>query len=108
VNDDFGVALRTKHVAESHELGDELLKVIDFAIEGDNDAAVFVVQRLLARRNINNRQPAMTQADAGLDVIAALVWPPVMLCLVHACENFTRDVAALARVENSCNSAHFF
>ena len=68
MDDDLGVALGPEDVAEARELGDQLLVVVDLAVVDDDDAAVLVEQRLLPRRQIDDRQPAVAETDAGLDV----------------------------------------
>jgi len=55
VDDDFGVAAGMEDVAERLQFRDEFLVVVDFAVEDDTDAVVFVVQRLLASGQIDNR-----------------------------------------------------
>ncbi len=57
VHDHFGVAARAEGVPERRQLGDQLLIVVDLAVEDDDDAAVLVVQRLLAGRQVDDRQP---------------------------------------------------
>ena len=106
VDDDLGVALGAEHVPEGQQLGYELLIVVNLAVEDDNDAAVFVVERLLSGRHVDDRQPAMAQTDARLDVIATLVRAAMMLRFVHSREGFARDYPALAGIEDACYSAH--
>jgi hypothetical protein len=55
------------------------LVVVDLAVEDDDHRAVFVEQRLLAGGDVDDRQPPVAEADAGLDVQAALVRAAVVL-----------------------------
>ncbi len=68
VHDDFGIAAGMKNVAKRLQLGDQLLVIVDFAVEHHANALILVVQRLLAGRQVDDRQPAMAQAETGLDV----------------------------------------
>ena len=79
VHDDLGVAARAEDVAERLQLGDQLLVVVDLAVEDDDDAAVLVEQRLLAGREVDDRQAAVAEADARLDVKAAFVGAAMVL-----------------------------
>ena len=84
VDDHLGVAAGAEDVAQRLQLGHQLLEVVDLAVEDDADAAVLVEQRLLAGGDVDDRQPAMAEADARLDVDAALVGAAVVLRFVHA------------------------
>src|SRR5512135_1428406 len=91
VDDHLGVALRMKAVPTARELRNELLVVVDLAVEHDDHAAVLVEQRLLASGKIDDRQPPMAEAEPGLDVQPALVRSAVMLGFVHARDEIARD-----------------
>ena len=98
--------LVAERVAERGELGDQLLVVVDLAVEDDRDAAVLVEQRLLAGGDVDDRKPAVAEPDARLEVQPAAVRAAMVLRLVHAVEQVARDLAAAARVEDACESAH--
>ena len=106
VDDDFGVAAGVEDVAERLQFGDEFLVVVDFAVEDDADALVFVVQRLLAGGQVDDRQPAVAEPDAGFDMQAAFVRAAMELRFVHAVEYRTIDVAFASGVEYSGYAAH--
>ena len=79
------VSLRVRNTWPSAlEFRDQLLEVVDLAVEDDDDGAVLVVQRLLAGREVDDRQAAVAEADARREVQAALVRAAVVLALVHA------------------------
>jgi hypothetical protein len=65
VDDHFGVALRPEHVAQRLQLGHELEIVVDLAVVDDDDRVVLVVERLLAGRQVDDRQPPVTQSHPG-------------------------------------------
>src|SRR5688572_18311564 len=105
MHDRFGVAVRAKRVAAFYEVLTQLDVVEDLAVERDPDRAVFVAQRLLARAQVDDGQAAMTQPDAGLDVIALLVRPTVQQRASHAPQCLVVD-RALVLMPDSCYAAH--
>ena len=106
VDDDFGVAAGVEDVAQCLQFRDEFLVVVDFAVENDADALVFVVQRLLAGRKVDDREAPVAKPDAGFDMQTAFVRTAVELRFVHAVEHRTVDVALASGVENAGYSAH--
>ncbi len=79
MDDDLGIAARMEDMAERLQFGNQFLVVVDLAVEDDADRLVFVVKRLLAGRQIDDRQPPVPQAHAGLDVQPAFIRPAVEL-----------------------------
>ena len=67
VNDHLGVGLGVKLVSESLELGAQLAKVVNLAVEHRLQRAVFVVHRLVTTGEIDDREPA--HSDHGLLVM---------------------------------------
>ena len=65
MHDYFGIAASAERVPERRELGYQFPVVVDLAVVDHHDRAVVVEQRLLSRREIDDRQPPMTEADAG-------------------------------------------
>ena len=64
VHQHFSVRMiRSKAVAAALEIGPELGVIIDFAVENDADLAVLVPHRLMARGEVNDRQPPMAEKD---------------------------------------------
>ena len=54
VDDDLCVAAGVEGVTEGLEFWDEFLVVVDFSVEDDTDALVFVVERLLAGGQVDD------------------------------------------------------
>ncbi len=106
VDDHLGVALRPENVSERHELGDQLLEVVDLAVEDDDDGAVLVVERLLAGREIDDRESPMAEADSRFDVQPAPVRAAMVLGLVHAIEKRAVDLALAGEIEDADDAAH--
>src|SRR5205807_450080 len=106
VNDDLGVAPGTKYVTRAHELGDQLLVVVDLAVEDDDDAAVLVEKRLLPGRKVDDRQAPVPEAQSRLEMQAAFVGPAVKLRLAHARDEIARDRSRSAQVHHADDAAH--
>ena len=88
MDDDFGIGMGAEGVAERLQFGHQFLKVVDFAIEHDDDRTVLVEQGLLAGGQVDDGQAPMPQADAGLQVQAAFVGAAMELGFVHAMQQF--------------------
>lgn len=56
VQDHFAVAMGFEHVARLHELGPQLLEVVDFTVEAQHQLIVFVVQRLASAFKVDDGQ----------------------------------------------------
>ena len=54
MHDGFGVCRSSKAVAARFELGAQLAVVINLAVEGDPDRLVFVGQRLMTAREVDD------------------------------------------------------
>src|SRR5258706_12357486 len=86
--------------------GDQLAIVVDLAVVGDDDAAVLVEQRLLAAREIDDRQPAMAEPDSGRAVETGTVGTAMVERVVHPLEERTIDRSPAARIEDADQPAH--
>jgi hypothetical protein len=91
VDDDLGIAASAERVPERDQLLHQLVKIVDLTVVGDDDGFVFVVKRLMAAREIDDRQPPMAESDAGLDVIALTVGTTMELSRVHAFQHAPVD-----------------
>ena len=106
MHDNFSIALGMEDMAQSLQLGNELLKVVDLAIENDDHRAVFVEQRLLPGRDIDDRKPPMAQSQARLEMHIALVRPTMRQRLCHSTHHPFVDGAFAAGVKEASDSAH--
>jgi hypothetical protein len=57
-----------ENVTQRLQFGDQLLIVVDFAVEHHANALILVVERLLAGGQVDDREPAMAQADTRFEV----------------------------------------
>ena len=107
MHDHFGIAARAKSVSQRLQFRHQFLIIVDFAVEHHDDALVFVVERLLAGGQVDDRQPAMAKPDARFEVHPAFIRPPMKKGLVHALEEAAVDFAPPPAVKYSGDSAHY-
>ena len=63
----FGIGARAKDVSRSPQARRQVTVVVDFAVERDDDVAVFIAHRLPAfGPQIDDRQPAMAEAHQAI------------------------------------------
>src|SRR5207247_2599339 len=66
VYEHLGVAVRAKTVTGALELGAQLPVVVDLAVLDDVDAAVLVRDRLVARLEVDDREPPRRQTGRAV------------------------------------------
>ena len=87
----LGVRLRPETVARRFQLGPQLAEVVDLAVVAEHIALVADDHRLMpGRREIDDRQPAVTQADAALDPVPLAVGPAMRDGIGHSLEHDRR------------------
>ncbi len=90
----FRVAARAEGMTLAGQLAAQVLEVVDLTIEDDPDRAILVAQRLRrVRRQIDDRQPPMAEAQAAVEVHAASVGPAMAQHVGHAVEHPPVDPA---------------
>ena len=91
VEDDLGVARRLEAVAAPLEVAAQLAMVVDLAVENDPRRAVLVPHRLVAAREIDDRQAPHGEADLAHDHLALVVGTAVGDRRVHPAERLALD-----------------
>ena len=71
VQDDLGVAVGLKDMALGLQLGAQVHKVEDLAVENDDDGAVLVIHGLLAGGQVDDAQPAETECHGVFGGVTA-------------------------------------
>ena len=66
VDDRLAVALRAKGVLLLHQRAAQFFVVVDFAVEDQRNRAIFVVERLVAARHVDDAQAAHPHRQIGL------------------------------------------
>src|SRR6185312_6944533 len=106
MDDHLGVAPCAEAVAGTLEFRNQLLEIVDFAVENDCDRMVLVEHRLLAMGDVDNGEPAVTKADAAIDVESRSVRPAMGKGIGHPHQQRAVDRAGGAEIENAGNAAH--
>src|SRR5262249_13113057 len=84
----------------------QLPVVVDLAIAHDLDAVVLVADGLLPAGQIEDREPAHPERDAGILVLALAVGPPVHGDGGHAAERLHRWTATGLERDDAVDAAH--
>jgi len=79
----LGVAPSAIAVTPGLEIRPQILVVIDFTIEDDPNAFVFIADRLVTGLDIDDAEAAHRQSNVLLDKKTVIVWPAVDDLLVH-------------------------
>ena len=97
-------------MTDTRQLGPKLDVVVDFAVEHDRERTRCVVHRLISlRRQIDDRQPTMCEADTavGSDIQAAGVGAPMCHGVTHRCQDIWIDgFSRRGRAYDSGYAAH--
>ena len=104
VDEHLGVAARREPMPGPLELEAELAVVVELAVLDDRDPAVLVRDRLVARREVDDREAPGSEPDAALDVRAVRVRPALDEGCAHRREPAGVDGAAGGR--DSADPAH--
>jgi hypothetical protein len=83
---DLGVRVGREGAPQALELGAQVEVVVDLTVVGDAVAPVGGVHRLLAVRDVDDRQPPVGQAAGPVERDAVTVRAAVLLARVHALE----------------------
>src|SRR5262249_53344588 len=106
VDDDFRVAVRAERVTSGLEVAANVGEVVDLAVEDDPDRPVFVGERLIARREVDDAQAPMTQADALAEVVAVRVGPAMRDGRRHRRQPIAIDRLRVIELQLAGDSAH--
>ncbi len=106
VHQRLGVAARAEDVPLGRQSGVQFEVVVDFAVEDDGDTAVFVEDRLIPARHVDDAQAAHPQGDAGGVEEAVTVRPAMGDARGHgACQGRVEGRASV-QVDDASNATH--
>ena len=106
VDDHLGIAMRPEDVAFRLKLPRQFLEVVDLAVVDDDDRAILVEERLLAGGQIDDREPAVAEADARGDVEARIVGSAMAQAVVHPLEQGPVYGPLVHAIKDADDSAH--
>jgi len=105
VHDRFRIAVGSEAVTALLESRAEFGMVVDFPIEYDPHAPVFIRHWLMSTGQVNNAQAAEAKRQRAGKKPPLIVWPTVTENVRHDFQLFCWNVVP-SQVENSANSTH--
>src|SRR4051812_33854193 len=81
-------------------------EVIDFSIENNDNAAIFVVHGLLAAAQIDDAQAAHSHRKIAVEIGSFVIWPAMANDLQHIAQNIRLNRFATTILINTTDSAH--
>ena len=113
VNDALGVARRAEAMAECFELRLQFAVVVDLAIECDPHRTVFIRERLMSAREIDDREPPVPECRAARSasvvrrkVVAIVIRPAMAQYAGHSAQHGLGERFAFIRPTRSRDTAH--
>lgn len=100
----LGVTLRFQVVSARQQLVTQFSVIVNLAVVDDDDGAILVEYRLVARVEVNDGEAAHRQADIPFHVIALAVGAAMRKRAVHGAQQ--RLVNRLAWVNDAADAAH--
>ncbi len=92
VDDDFGIAAGAEAVAGGFELFAQISEIVNLAVKGDPDGAVFIAHGLLAKGGVDDGEAAVAEGDVLADEVAVAIGAAVGECGGHGADGgFIRD-----------------
>src|SRR5690242_7409100 len=88
------------------QLGTLLGMVVQLAFKRDPDIAGLVGHRLDATDKVDDREPARSESEAGLNMDALVVWPPMRNLARHSWQTVLRKVSPTGEIERANNTTH--
>ena len=108
VQQHLGVAAGGKHMAFFFQLGFQLLKIVDLAVEDHHHAAVFVVHGLCAALQVNDGQAAMAQGHPFVQIAALTVRAAVRNAVHHFLQHSLLVIVCLFAGKTNDSTHNFF
>jgi hypothetical protein len=98
VNDGLGVGVGVEAVTAGTQVVAQLAIVVDFAVEDDPDRAVFIANRLMTAREVDDAQPSHPQRDTIVHEHTFIVRTPMPDDLAHSVHDRLARVRLIASV----------
>src|SRR5467141_3580843 len=106
MDNDLRIRLSTEGMSLCQKECAEFLIVIYLAVEYDPDCVVFIAQRLMATRKVNNREPAKSQAQRTGCKEPFVIWSTMKDRARHLLEKRERHNSSPIRHQFSADPAH--
>ena len=106
MNNGLGIAIGVEVMPALLKFFAKFKVVIDFSIEDDENALIFVKNGLMATSQVNNREATHTQGNSIAYPGSLVVWSAVANDLAHAIYELFCVATAAFYVNKSSNSTH--
>jgi hypothetical protein len=93
-------------MAAAFELGLELEKIVNLTVINDPGAAIFVEDRLVAAREVDDTEATHAETRAIIDIEPLIVRAAVHDLLAHVVDESFRDIALASCAHHSGDSTH--
>src|SRR5581483_3859503 len=80
--------------------------VVDFAVEDDPHAAIFIADGLMTGLHVDDAEAAHGKADMVVDIEAIVIGTAVRNLAVHGGERLAINALTPVRIKNAADSAH--
>jgi hypothetical protein len=88
------------------EFGAQFREIVNLAVENDPNGSVFVKNRLVAARQVDDAQAPHSKAGSALDENPLVIRSPMDNRLAHVVDRAGFDPFAARRAHNASNPAH--
>jgi hypothetical protein len=88
------------------KLGAQLMKIINLAVENDDDGFVFVADRLLAAGDVDDGKARDSEANRAFEIIAIAIRPAVADRGVEPPQEISVDILRRVESELTADTAH--
>src|SRR5215467_13391011 len=106
MNDSFGIGIGAEDMPAGAKFVAQLEEVINFSIENDPDAFIFVRNWLMPGRKVDDAEAAHPEPDGSIDVIAFIVRSTMGDYVAHAAQDCRIGDVARLPADYSSDAAH--
>src|SRR5690242_17801137 len=102
----FGIRFCGKAMASLQQALAQFGIIVDFAVEQYPNAAIFIRNRLMAAGNIDDAQPAVSEANVRSQMNTGVVRTAVLQRIIHALNELRGNPVRLVKVNNAADTTH--
>jgi len=106
MHDSFSIAFGAIAMPLRFKVFAEFLMIVDFTVEDNPEALVFIRDWLMTSLNVDNAEPAHGQSDILFEKEAFIVGPAVRDAPVHTTQRIGLYMPVTIREENAADSTH--
>src|SRR5579864_6101839 len=106
MNDGFGIAVCAIAMAASDQILPQGAMIVDFAVEDDPDGTIFIADRLMSTRNVDDAETAHAEPDPALREESVIIGTAVRHDVAHVPQSARIGLRPFAKFKYSCNATH--